>query len=51
VTHRLVKIPIDSLDTWDAEHDAQGDKLRRGEGSSDDEIVDVKHGDRGEEKF
>ena len=34
VTHKLVKVPLDSLDRWNQEHDAQGRQVGR-EGESD----------------
>lgn len=39
--HRLVKIPLAELETWDAEHDVLGQKLRDlvGSGSEDAERV------------
>ena len=29
VTHKLVKVPLEALETWDQEHDAQGRELGR----------------------
>ncbi|KIW94282.1 uncharacterized protein Z519_05598 [Cladophialophora bantiana CBS 173.52] len=48
VTHKLVKVPLDRLEAWDREHDAQGRKFGSSEGRSDDDVVDVHH--RFEEK-
>jgi len=39
VTHVLVKIPLEKLDVWDREHDAQGKKIGAPEGG----IVDTQH--------
>lgn len=35
VTHKLVKVPLESLERWNQEHDAQGRDVGR-EGESDD---------------
>lgn len=40
VTHKLVRVPVEQLDVWDREHDAQGGRIGSA-GSSDEEIVDV----------
>lgn len=37
VTHKLVKVPLEKLEIWDAEHDAVGAKV--GEGSDSDGIT------------
>ena len=34
VTHKLVKVPLESLEKWNQEHDAQGREVGR-EGESD----------------
>ena len=33
VTHKLVKVPLEALETWDQEHDAQGRELGRNDES------------------
>ena len=33
VTHKLVKVPLESLETWDREHDAQGKTVGRNDES------------------
>lgn len=35
--HRLVKIPLEDIETWDAEHDASG-RLRQTTTIEDDEV-------------
>lgn len=36
VTHKLVKVPVDQLEHWDATHDAYGAEISR-DGSSDED--------------
>ncbi|OAL40595.1 hypothetical protein AYO20_00331 [Fonsecaea nubica] len=44
VTHKLVKVPLDQLEAWDREHDAQGRLLgSNGRRSGDETVVDVQH--------
>ncbi|RMZ77173.1 hypothetical protein DV737_g4504, partial [Chaetothyriales sp. CBS 132003] len=42
VTHELVKVPLDRLETWDQTHDAQGRDLNDLD-DGDAEVVDVHH--------
>lgn len=49
VTHKLIKVPVERLDAWDREHDAQGGKIDV-DGSSDGEVVDVQQHQFGREE-
>lgn len=39
VTHKLTKVSLDTLDTWDQEHDAQGRKVASDNSSTDGNSV------------
>ncbi|RMZ87064.1 hypothetical protein DV736_g5712, partial [Chaetothyriales sp. CBS 134916] len=41
VTHKLVKVPLDRLDAWDRDHDAQGRNISGTDGGNGDEDVEV----------
>ena len=41
VTHRLVKVPLKSLERWNQEHDAQGRDVGREDGSDNGSPVEV----------